>query len=327
MLETKKLKREIGILNPPAKDLAIRLTSSRGKLNVKHSMVVGNTSQFIGDQSGDLPFKWMCYLRTTSAVPIEELAEKVQFHLDSSYKPRDIVKVDTPPFQIIRRGYGEFTLKVIVVFKDKFQMKPVQIYHRLRLDDKLSGHQSLGGETLSEFYTRDIFNREIQEIKAEESAIDRIFRDHDYFKIKQEDFDEKLTEECFDSDANQSSNDNIRSSIESWIRCHSIGDLKKNSNNSQHIDVESRENVEGLGRNIENHNNEIEIEQKFIEMSCREINLLPSSFDQSAINALVAVSKLFVKHLVEKSLEDYDEVSTKNVKNVIRTIPEFDFLR
>lgn len=181
VLVSREHDRNLDIVDRPALDT---LTSSRGKNLVKHLMVVGNTSQFIGEQSSNMTHKWLCYLRvkTKSIMLVEKLVRKVQFHLHSSYKPNDIVDVDKPPFQIIRRGYAEFMIEVLVFFIDEVH-KPVKICHHLHLDKKLSGHQSMGRETLCVFWLRDIFGEEIRGTNMEESAVSHCLLDHDYFKM------------------------------------------------------------------------------------------------------------------------------------------------
>lgn len=148
----------------------IRLTSSRGRNKLKHIIVVGNTSQFIKQQPpSDVTHKWMCYLKTNSSVPIERLVKKVRFHLDSSYKPNEVIDVTSPPFKLTRRGYGEFSIKLLIFFKDEIQLKPVQIYHQLRLDTRLSGHQVLSNETITEVFTNNFLEQE--EIESKRARI------------------------------------------------------------------------------------------------------------------------------------------------------------
>lgn len=56
------------------------------------------------------------------------------------------VKYDfsAPPFQIIRRGWGEFPIRVQLFFKDDLEQKPIQIIHNLVLDKARTGLQLMG---------------------------------------------------------------------------------------------------------------------------------------------------------------------------------------
>lgn len=148
------------------------LTSTRGRNQLKHTLVVGNTSQYIykQDSSSKITHKWMCYLLTKSKVPIERIVQKVCFYLDPSYHPNDMIEVISPPFQITSRGYGEFQIKLMIFFREEVQLKPIQIYHHLKLDDKYNGLQALGNETISELWTRDFLTS---------ADIDRINSNHE----------------------------------------------------------------------------------------------------------------------------------------------------
>lgn len=167
-----------------------KLTSSRGKDQIKYTLVVGNTSQYcehITEEpvTSKITHKWMCYLK--SSVPIEKLVKKVRFYLDPSYKPNDIFEISTQPFQLTRRGYGEFPIKLLIFFNDCLNMKPIQIFHQLVFDQKFSGHQSLGNETVSEFYAKNIFqgiSNQCQDFKKYDELTD-----HNYCKI----FGQELT--------------------------------------------------------------------------------------------------------------------------------------
>lgn len=157
----------------------IQLTSSRGK-NQLHRIVVGNTSQYLQEtsSSSSITHKWMCYVKTKSSVPLEQLVKKVRFHLDPSYKPNDVVEVSSP-FQLTRRGYKQFQLKVLIFFKDDLRIKPVTIYHQLVLDKTLTGHQVLGKETVTELWTREFLNDETAELVH--PSVKVVTHDHDYF--------------------------------------------------------------------------------------------------------------------------------------------------
>lgn len=50
-----------------------------------------------------------------------------------------------PPFQLSRRGWGEFPIRVQVHFSNSLN-KPVDIIHNLKLDRTYSGLQTLGKE-------------------------------------------------------------------------------------------------------------------------------------------------------------------------------------
>lgn len=49
-----------------------------------------------------------------------------------------------PPFQLSKRGWGEFPVRIQLFFHDHLGQKPLQIFHTLVLDKKRTGLQSMG---------------------------------------------------------------------------------------------------------------------------------------------------------------------------------------
>ncbi|CAO1428708.1 unnamed protein product [Diamesa serratosioi] len=131
-----------------------KLNSSRGKNHSKHLIVVGNTSIYIGDEKSKdaVTHKWLVFLRTKTSVPIEDIVQKVRFYLHPSYRPNDVIDVTSPPFQLTRRGWGEFPIRLMVHFYKHVQQKPVQIIHSIVLDKECTRHQIMGAETILEMW-------------------------------------------------------------------------------------------------------------------------------------------------------------------------------
>lgn len=123
----------------------------------KHLIVVGNTSKYIGmeNPSDSATHKWVIYVISKSTVPIEKMLSKVRFFLHASYKPEDVVELKLPPFQIARRGWGEFPVRIQLLFHPHVQHKPLQFTHNLVLDKTLTGLQTMGAETLVEIWLKD----------------------------------------------------------------------------------------------------------------------------------------------------------------------------
>ncbi|XP_017471132.1 PREDICTED: uncharacterized protein LOC108362602 isoform X2 [Rhagoletis zephyria] len=141
------------------------LNASRLNNKRKQIIAIGNTSTYIGAESGgvdkkkpeaaDLTHKWIVYVQSKdTTIPIESFIKKVRFHLHPSYRPNDIVDIRIPPFQIARRGWGEFPIRIQMFFHDHLQQKSVQLIHNLVLDRTLSGMHTLGAETLMEMWLR-----------------------------------------------------------------------------------------------------------------------------------------------------------------------------
>jgi len=125
------------------------------RFHVKKRIVVGNTSKHLKRECSENPdhrasdkatHKWMVYVRGAADDDISKFVKKVRFYLDSSYKPNDILEVSEHPFQITRRGWAPFVIRVQLFFKDQ-RNKPVSVFHQIKLDQKNTGKETLGGET------------------------------------------------------------------------------------------------------------------------------------------------------------------------------------
>uniref|UniRef100_A0A1A9WFY5 YEATS domain-containing protein n=1 Tax=Glossina brevipalpis TaxID=37001 RepID=A0A1A9WFY5_9MUSC len=160
--------RENGTLMDVGKGNA--LNAARLNNKIKHLIVVGNISKYIGDEteqdrkptSHNLTHKWLVYVQAKeSRTPLENYIKKVRFFLHQSYRPNDVVDVRFPPFQVARRGWGEFPIRVQLFFHASYYQKPVQLLHNIVLDKTLSGLQTLGAETLMEVWLRDTGQNEV----------------------------------------------------------------------------------------------------------------------------------------------------------------------
>lgn len=118
---------------------------------VQRTLVVGNTSKYLlnrmnCDNSDNATHKWMVYVTgQPGEADISDYVESVWFLLDPSYKPNDQVHVTSPPFQLVRRGWGEFPIRIRVHFHNPLN-KAVDILHHLVLDVTKSGRQMFGSE-------------------------------------------------------------------------------------------------------------------------------------------------------------------------------------
>lgn len=142
------------------------LNSTRLNNKTKHLIAIGNTSTYIGGdvdtstklklQSEDvLTHKWLVYVQSKDPkINLEHFIKKVRFYLHTSYRPNDIVDVRKAPFQIARRGWGEFPMRIQLFFHEHLQQKPVQLIHNVILDRTLSGMHMLGSETLMKIWLR-----------------------------------------------------------------------------------------------------------------------------------------------------------------------------
>ena len=73
----------------------------------------------------------MVYVRGNTDDDISKFVKKVRFFLDASYKPNDILESTEHPFQITRRGWAQFVIRVQLFFKDP-RNKPVSVFHQIK---------------------------------------------------------------------------------------------------------------------------------------------------------------------------------------------------
>ncbi|KAH8273886.1 hypothetical protein KR044_002904 [Drosophila immigrans] len=137
------------------------LNASRLNNKNKFHFVIGNTSKYIGGTDFEpqcnqgLAYKWLVYVQAKNLPqPMETYLKKVRFQLHHSYRPNDIVDVHSPPFQLTRRGWGEFPMRIQLYFQDHLQQKPVQLMHTIVLDKTMCGLHTMGGETTVEVWLR-----------------------------------------------------------------------------------------------------------------------------------------------------------------------------
>ena len=95
----------------------------------------------------------MIYVRGDKDYPdVSNVLEKVRFLIHQSYHPNNVIEVSKSPFQLTRRGWGEFPARIQLFFKNPQQNKPVSIVHNLKLDKTYTGLQTLGAETCADLW-------------------------------------------------------------------------------------------------------------------------------------------------------------------------------
>ncbi|XP_049271860.1 YEATS domain-containing protein 2 [Rhipicephalus sanguineus] len=141
------------------KDTSTARISRGPRCKDKVRVIVGNVSKYIpldrrDDGGGDqATHKWLAYVRTApeERCTIGDLVQRVRFFLHPSYRPHDLVEITEPPFQVQRKGWGEFPLRVQLHFHDRWT-KHVDIIHQLKLDKTYTGLQTLGAETVVDLW-------------------------------------------------------------------------------------------------------------------------------------------------------------------------------
>lgn len=127
---------------------------SGSRYYVKRRIIIGNAAKCIVDADGATRMdetegpmvgaegnqpthKWRLYLKCPRHItePSEDLRSFIKgarFFLHPNYRPRDIVDVAAPPFELVRTGWGEFPVRIQIHFWDP-RNKPIEIVHPLRV--------------------------------------------------------------------------------------------------------------------------------------------------------------------------------------------------
>ncbi|XP_064461714.1 YEATS domain-containing protein 2-like isoform X2 [Ornithodoros turicata] len=156
----------------------------------KIRIIVGNVSKYIPSDKRDpndhATHKWMVYVRCppNGGAEIAQVVRKVRFFLHPSYRPNDMVVVSEAPFHLVRKGWGEFPLRLQLHFCDR-RNKPVDIIHNLKLDKTYTGLQTLGAETVVDLWMAsnqsqgspdegvNVFPSQALQVKVEQTEMDK----------------------------------------------------------------------------------------------------------------------------------------------------------
>jgi hypothetical protein len=157
-IHEKILAAENAIAVPPVVE-AGKANKPDSQFYAKRKVVIGNVSMFMPLEKRGLDesctHKWMVYVRSpkcydTKQETLRSFIRSVKFTLHPTYKPNDVVLITKPPFQVVRRGWGEFPVKAEISFKDEDLNKPIELVHNLSLDKTNCGRQIAAPESVYE---------------------------------------------------------------------------------------------------------------------------------------------------------------------------------
>ncbi|KPI96706.1 YEATS domain-containing protein 2 [Papilio xuthus] len=132
-------------LDPKVENVVTLVEATRNQVKHRYRIIIGNTSKYApGASSADRStHTWLLYVRGAAAV-----LRAVAVRLHHSYAPHHLVRIDKPPFQVSRRGWGEFPARVELHFALPARNPPAALDHTIRLDRHRTGLQTLGAETV-----------------------------------------------------------------------------------------------------------------------------------------------------------------------------------
>lgn len=167
---------------PPKKSLPDPLPPSRGeKYKMVKRIIIGNFATLLPEDSrlDKATHKWKIYVNGPKDEPdISQFVSKVKFFLDPSYKPNDVVTVTNRPFELTRRGWGEFPIRVTLYFHDSAN-KSRDIVYNLKLFKK---HPASRGPVAENWYDIYIYRPNSSDVLRKSNSSDKFKRNKEKIK-------------------------------------------------------------------------------------------------------------------------------------------------
>lgn len=100
---------------------------------VERPLVYGTEARILSKPDGEFlnTHSWSVYVRGAFKEDISCFVKKVIFYLHPSFEQPERI-LEHPPFVVTESGWGEFDIKIVIVFQDPTE-KPVVLNHTLKL--------------------------------------------------------------------------------------------------------------------------------------------------------------------------------------------------
>ncbi|KYR01988.1 YEATS family protein [Tieghemostelium lacteum] len=218
-------------------------TSSR--FYIRKRVIVGNTSMqihpsHIGPDKST--HKWMVYVRGVESEPdISYYVKKIWFYLHDSFAPNNLIEITNKPFQLSRRGWGEFPIRVKLFFHDH-RNKPIDFIHHLKLIQTpiQYGVTSLGSESAFDLdLDRHFFDKREKQQKQQQLEQQQLLekeKEKEQLKKLKKEQKQKLILDNLDSITINS--DQIQSTLNEYANKFKMIDTNSNSNNNNNSNGE-----------------------------------------------------------------------------------------
>ncbi|KAF7995699.1 hypothetical protein HCN44_006806 [Aphidius gifuensis] len=189
---------------PPKKNVPDPLPPSRGeRYKMAKRIIVGNFATLLPDDSrhDSATHKWQVYVNGPKEEPdISKFVSKVKFFLDPSYKPNDVVTVTNRPFNLTRRGWGEFPIRITLYFHDPAN-KSRDIVYNLKL---FKNNPSRQGPVAENWYDIYIFRPNISDTVRDVNNHEKLITN----------YDKNINDTSIATDVNKLKNDKINRKIQ-----------------------------------------------------------------------------------------------------------------
>ena len=122
-------------------------------------IIYGSLSTFLGKENTlEASHSWSIFVRGIEGEDLSNFIDRVEFHIHEDFHDR-IRIINQPPYIITDFGWGEFTAKIIIHFKnisDK-KIEPIILYHYLKLFNEDGSPLIKNRNIISEVYDELIF--------------------------------------------------------------------------------------------------------------------------------------------------------------------------
>lgn len=108
----------------------------------------------------DHTHRWTIFVRDPNGQDMSKFIKKVIFKLHDTY-PNPSRSIESPPFEVVETGWGEFEITIRIFFVNEANEKNVLLYHHLKLHPYGPGSENIPAGTQpveSYIYDELVFN-------------------------------------------------------------------------------------------------------------------------------------------------------------------------
>lgn len=136
-------------------------------LEVSVPIVYGTISFWLGRKATETQsHSWTVYVRGATNEDLGVVIKKVVFQLHPSFNNARRV-IESPPFELTERGWGEFEIAISIFFHDDVCDKPINLFHNLKLYSEVEqGPLSTKKPVIVESYNEIVFPNPSDEFLA-----------------------------------------------------------------------------------------------------------------------------------------------------------------
>jgi len=124
-------------------------------------VVYGSVCFYLGKKADEFAtHRWTLFIRGPNDEDLSVFVSKVAFSLHESFA-ESVRVITSPPFEVTEHGWGEFTAKIRIFFRDP-EEQPIDVSHTIKLyppgmTNSSLAHQNLKKPVVAEVYDEIVF--------------------------------------------------------------------------------------------------------------------------------------------------------------------------